>query len=103
MKAFVVDKYQKKGALRLADMPEPQMGADDVLVRIEATAINQLDGKIRDGEFKLFLHYRPPFILGHDLAGTVLRVGANGPSPRATRSCRSRTITTRTSTTGTLA
>jgi NADPH:quinone reductase-like Zn-dependent oxidoreductase len=77
VKAFVVDKYQKKGALRLTDMPEPQMGVDDVLVRIEATAINQLDGKIRDGEFKLFLHYRPPFILGHDLAGTVLRVGAN--------------------------
>ena len=31
----------------------------------------------RDGEFKLFLPYRLPFILGHDLAGTVLRVGAN--------------------------
>lgn len=77
MKAFVVDKYQKNGALRLADMPEPQMGANDLLVRIQATAINLLDSKIRDGEFKLFLPYRPPFILGHDLAGTVLRVGAN--------------------------
>lgn len=77
MKAFVVDKYQKKGSLRLADMPEPQMGANDVLVRIQATAINLLDSKVRDGEFKLFLPYRPPFILGHDLAGTVLRVGAN--------------------------
>lgn len=77
MKAFVVDKYKKRGGLRLADMPEPQMGADDVLVRIQATAINLLDSKIRDGEFKLFLPYRPSFILGHDLAGTVLRVGAN--------------------------
>jgi NADPH:quinone reductase-like Zn-dependent oxidoreductase len=77
VKAFVVDKYKKKGALRLADMPEPQMGANDVLVRIQASAINLLDSKIRDGEFKLFLPYRPPFVLGHDLAGTVLRVGAN--------------------------
>ena len=77
MKAFAVDKYKKKGALRLADMPEPQVGANDVLVRIQATAINLLDSKVRDGEFKLFLPYRPPFILGHDLAGTVLRVGAN--------------------------
>lgn len=77
MKAFVVDKYNKKGPLRLADVPEPQIGANDVLVRIHATAINLLDSKIRDGEFKLFLPYRPPFILGHDLAGTVLRVGAN--------------------------
>ncbi len=77
MKAFVVEKYNKKGPLRLADVPEPQIGANDVLVRIHATAINLLDSKIRDGEFKLFLPYRPPFILGHDLAGTVLRVGAN--------------------------
>jgi len=77
MKAFVVEKYKKKGALRLADMPDPTIGANDVLVRIQATAINLLDSKIRDGEFKLFLPYRPPFILGHDLAGTVVRVGAN--------------------------
>lgn len=77
MKAFVVEKYKKNGPLRLADMPDPQIGANDVLVHIAATAINLLDSKVRDGEFKLFLPYRPPFILGHDLAGTVLRVGAN--------------------------
>ncbi len=77
MKAFVVDKYKKNYPLHLADMPDPEIGANDVLVRIEATAINLLDSKVRDGEFKLFLPYRPPFILGHDLAGTVLRVGAD--------------------------
>lgn len=77
MKAFVVDKYKKKGPIRLADMPEPQVGADDVLIRIHATAINLLDSKVRDGEFKLFLPYKPPFILGHDLAGTIVRVGTN--------------------------
>ncbi len=77
MKAFVVDKYKKNGALHLADMAEPQIGANDVLVRIQATAINLLDAKVRNGEFKLFLPYRPPFILGHDLAGTVIGVGAN--------------------------
>lgn len=75
MKAFIVEKYKKRGSVRLADRPDPQIGANDVLVRIEATAINLLDSKIRDGEFKLFLPYRPPFILGHDLAGTVVRVG----------------------------
>lgn len=83
MKAFVVDKYAKKGSLRLADMPDPQPGPTEVLVRIEATAINLLDSKVRDGEFKLFLPYRPPFILGHDLAGTVVRVGAQVQGFRA--------------------
>ena len=77
MKAFVVDKYKKKAALRLADMPEPALGTDDVLVQIHAAGVNLLDSKIRDGEFKLFLPYRLPFILGHDVAGTVVKIGAN--------------------------
>ncbi|ARQ56600.1 NADP-dependent oxidoreductase [Rhizobium sophoriradicis] len=76
MKAFVVDKYKKKGALRLADLPEPELRDNDVLVRIQAAAVNQLDSKVRDGEFKLILPYRPPFVLGHDLAGTVVKVGS---------------------------
>ncbi len=77
MKAFVVDKYKKKAALRLADMPEPTLGADDVLVQVHAAGVNLLDSKIRDGEFKLFLPYRPPFILGHDVAGIVVKAGAS--------------------------
>jgi NADPH:quinone reductase-like Zn-dependent oxidoreductase len=75
MKAFVVDKYKKKGALRLATVPEPDVQDNDVLVRIHAAAVNVLDSKIRDGEFKFFLPYRPPFILGHDGAGTVVKTG----------------------------
>lgn len=76
MKAFVVDKYKKKGALRLADVPEPQLRDSDVLVRIEASAVNLFDSKVRDGEFKFLLPYRTPFVLGHDVAGTVVRTGA---------------------------
>src|SRR5256886_1361036 len=75
MKAFVVDKYKKKGALRLANVPEPVLRDDDVLVRVHASAVNLLDSKLRDGEFKLILPYRPPFVLGHDVAGTVVRAG----------------------------
>ncbi|MGO7898458.1 NADP-dependent oxidoreductase [Rhizobium ruizarguesonis] len=75
MKAFVVDKYRKKGALRLANLPEPELQDNDLLVRIQATAVNLLDSKVRDGEFKLILPYRPPFILGHDVAGTVVKIG----------------------------
>ena len=76
MKAFVVDKYKKKGALRLANVPEPEVQDTDVLVRVHATAVNLLDSKLRDGEFKLILPYRPPFILGHDVAGTVVKTGS---------------------------
>lgn len=77
MKAFILDKYKKKGALRFGIMPEPALREDDVLVEIHAAGLNVLDSRIRDGEFKPILPYRPPFILGHDAAGTVVRVGSN--------------------------
>jgi NADPH:quinone reductase-like Zn-dependent oxidoreductase len=77
MRAFILDKYKKKGALRLGEMPEPTWGDDDVLVQVHAAGLNLLDSKLRDGEFKLILPYRPPFILGHDVAGTVVRIGSN--------------------------
>ena len=77
MKAFVVDKYKKKGALRLANVPDPELQDNDVLVRIQATGVNLLDSKVRDGEFKLLLPYRPSFVLGHDVAGAVVRTGPN--------------------------
>ncbi|WP_229598755.1 NADP-dependent oxidoreductase [Runella limosa] len=37
--------------------------------------MNLLDSKIRDGEFKLLLPYKTPFVLGHDVAGIVTKVG----------------------------
>jgi len=76
VKAFVVDRYQKQGALRLADMPTPEPREDEVLVEVHAAGVNLLDAKIRGGEFKLVLPYRLPLILGHDVAGVVVKVGA---------------------------
>lgn len=77
MKAYILDAYRKGAALRLGDMPEPAVGPDDVLIRIHAAALNVLDTKIRSGEFKALLPYKPPLVLGHDLAGVVTRVGGN--------------------------
>jgi NADPH:quinone reductase-like Zn-dependent oxidoreductase len=76
MKAFILDRYGKKQALRLGDMPEPAPGPEDVLVEVEAAGLNILDSKIRDGAFKPILSYKPPLVLGHDLAGRVIQVGA---------------------------
>lgn len=75
MKAFIVEKYGKNG-LRAADVPAPEVGPQDVLIRIGAASINPLDKMVRNGEFKLLLPYKTPFVLGHDLAGTVTQVGA---------------------------
>jgi NADPH:quinone reductase-like Zn-dependent oxidoreductase len=75
MKAFVVEKYGRDG-LRAATVPEPTVGDRDVLVRVSATAINPLDKMVRNGEFKQLLKYQRPFVLGHDVAGVVTRVGS---------------------------
>lgn len=75
MKAFILDRYGKKTALRRGDMPYPELREDDVLVEVHAAGVNVLDSKLRSGEFKLILPYRPPLILGHDVAGVVVQVG----------------------------
>ena len=76
MKAFVIDRYSKKGGGRLRDMPSPELRDTDVLVEIHAAGINLLDSKVRTGEFKLILPYGLPLILSHDVAGVVVRVGS---------------------------
>lgn len=50
---------------------------DYVLVQVHAASVNLLDAKIRNGEFRLILPYRLPLVLGNDVAGVVVRVGAN--------------------------
>lgn len=75
MKAFIVEKYGRSG-LRSAQLPEPIIGPRDLLVRVSAAGINPLDKMVRNGEFKLLLKYRTPFVLGHDVAGVVTGIGA---------------------------
>ena len=77
MKAAILDRYGKTASLRMGEMPEPEVQADDVLVEVRAASVNVLDSKIRNGEFKRLLPYRLPLILGNDVAGVVIRVGSN--------------------------
>ena len=76
MKAFILNRYGSKDGLRAGEMPDPEVLENDVLVQIHAAGVNLLDSKIRDGEFKVILPYRLPLILGHDVAGVVVRVGS---------------------------
>jgi NADPH:quinone reductase-like Zn-dependent oxidoreductase len=68
MKAFVVDRYGSRSGLKLREMPSPELREDEVMVEVHAAGVNPLDSKIRNGEFKLILPYRPPFTLGHEVS-----------------------------------
>lgn len=73
MRAYAITKY--KHPLELTEVVEPEVGDRDVLVSVVAAGLNQLDEKIRVGEFAQILPYRLPLVLGNDVAGTVIRVG----------------------------
>src|SRR5262245_24513883 len=80
MKAIVYDRYGPAEALRLADVDRPEVGADQVLVRIRAAAANPLDWHLMKGEpyiARLQLGVRRPKrnVLGNDMAGEVEAVG----------------------------
>ncbi|EYC50571.1 NADPH:quinone oxidoreductase [Hylemonella gracilis str. Niagara R] len=75
MKAFVLDAYGPGRLLRATELPEPDLHDDEVLVEVHAAGLNPLDVKIRSGAFKLILPYRLPLVLGHDVAGVVVKTG----------------------------
>ena len=68
MKAFVVDRYGTADHVRAGEVPDPALREDDVLVQVHAAGVNLLDSKIRNGEFKTFLRYRLPLVLGHGVS-----------------------------------
>jgi NADPH:quinone reductase-like Zn-dependent oxidoreductase len=76
MKAFIVNRYGKREKLHLTTMSEPVVKENDVLVQIHSSGVNLLDSLLRNGDFKIFLPYKPPFKLGHDVAGIVTKIGS---------------------------
>lgn len=76
MKAFIVNRYGKKEKLHLTNIQEPFVKENDVLIQIHSAGVNLLDSLLRNGDFKIFLPYKPPFTLGHDVAGVVTKVGS---------------------------
>jgi NADPH:quinone reductase-like Zn-dependent oxidoreductase len=76
MKAFTITRYSREDTLQLVDIAEPVVNENEVLIEIHSTSVNQLDVKLKTGEFKLLLPYKFPLILGHDVAGIITKVGS---------------------------
>ena len=78
MKAAVLNKYDKKGTdLEVSDIPVPEIGADDVLVKIRYAGVNPLDNMIIREEVKLITPYKVPLVMGNEFSGVVEKVGSN--------------------------
>jgi NADPH:quinone reductase-like Zn-dependent oxidoreductase len=84
MKAIVQERFGPPGVLRFADIDEPDIGPDDVLVRVHAAAINPYDWHLLRGDpyvarlmGTVGLTKPKPLVAGVDGAGVVEAVGAN--------------------------
>lgn len=75
MKAFILNRYSKTELLQEAELANPKLLPDEVLVQVHATSVNPLDLKIRNGEFKQLMPVHFPVALGQDLAGVVVQLG----------------------------
>jgi NADPH:quinone reductase-like Zn-dependent oxidoreductase len=73
MRAIAVDQY--KGEPRLLEVAQPVPKPDQLLVKIEATALNPFDWKVADGMLAGSMPAVFPLVLGQDAAGTVTATG----------------------------
>ncbi|MBN3790379.1 NADP-dependent oxidoreductase [Burkholderia sp. Ac-20353] len=76
MRAMLIDRVGHSDALRLADVPKPEPGPGDVLIRVACAGVNPADWKCREGYLGAFMQYTFPFVIGFDVAGVVEAVGA---------------------------
>src|SRR5512132_941398 len=73
MKAIIFEQHGGPEVLKLTEVPDPKIKANEVLVEVRACALNHLDVWVRNGlpGIKIPL----PHILGNDIAGVVREVG----------------------------
>ncbi|RIX97764.1 NADP-dependent oxidoreductase [Aureimonas flava] len=75
MKALVLTRYGGPEAMELRDVPRPEPGAGEVLVRVHAAGLNPVDYKIREGKLRVIRRWPLPVVMGGELSGTVEACG----------------------------
>ncbi|MFE9424034.1 NADP-dependent oxidoreductase [Kitasatospora sp. NPDC006697] len=73
MRTVLIRSFGGPEVVELAELPVPQAGPGEVLVRVAAAGVNPADWRIRAGEVRRL--GEPPLGLGLDLAGAVAAVG----------------------------
>jgi NADPH:quinone reductase-like Zn-dependent oxidoreductase len=74
MRAIAIADFAAPPALR--DLPTPDPGWGEVLVRVQASSLNGFDVAVAGGGLKGMMEHRFPVVLGRDFAGEVEATGA---------------------------
>jgi len=80
MKAVSARSYGSRDVLDLEEAPCPDIGPEDVLIRIAATSVNPFDWAVGNGYLTDYYTYSFPLILGLDVSGVVEVVGSEAPA-----------------------
>jgi len=78
MRAAALDRFGGVENIHLEQLPVPEPGPDEILLRIESAGVGVWDPYEREGEFAKMFGSQPtfPYVLGSDGAGTIAAVGA---------------------------
>jgi NADPH:quinone reductase-like Zn-dependent oxidoreductase len=77
MRAAAIERYGGIDVLRVQDLPTPGPAAGEVLVRVRTAAVNPVDAKMRDGTLRFIYGRDFPMVVGLDLCGEVVELGAD--------------------------
>jgi NADPH:quinone reductase-like Zn-dependent oxidoreductase len=75
MTAVVARQYGGSEVLKLENMPVPEPGEHEVLVRVVASGVNPADPLILSGKYAKEFGTHLPLVLGYDMAGVVVKTG----------------------------
>ncbi len=75
MRAIAIHAYGGQERLQFMDLPIPEIGPDNVLIRVRAAGVNPADISFREGRYAQRVPLSFPAIMGSDFAGTVAQVG----------------------------
>lgn len=76
MRALVLKRYGGAKNVEFADLPQPAIKPDEILVQVYAAGLNPIDNMIPTGSFKPIVKLQLPATMGSDLAGIVVEVGS---------------------------
>ncbi|WP_322101635.1 NADP-dependent oxidoreductase [Paraburkholderia sp. J41] len=88
MLAWRATRFGGLDALQQQDIAVPEPGADEVLIEVQAAGLNPVDLKTLQGHYPLVKQDALPYTLGRDVAGVIVRRGANAQAwPQGARVC----------------
>jgi NADPH:quinone reductase-like Zn-dependent oxidoreductase len=79
MRAIVANRYGGPETLETAEVDDPKVGPDSVLVRVKAAGVNPVDWKIVAGFLDPIMYVHFPLVPGWDVSGVVEAVGLDAP------------------------